>query len=77
MDTHSFTEAFPKQIDDLCLDIRRVYHLSSIDALQQLKSTHFYKYLSQETSGLWKQDSKVLFSIYQDEIEYGKRFQLS
>lgn len=77
MDAHSFNAVFPKLIEQLCIDIRCVYHLDRTNALQRLQNTHFYQCLSQETSGLWKQDSTALFSIYQDEIEYGKRFPMS
>ena len=77
MDAHSFNAVFPKLVDQLCIDIRRVYHLDSSDALKRLQNTHFYQCLSQETSDLWKQDSIMLFSIYQDEVEYGKLFPLS
>lgn len=72
MKTASFEELFPQLVERLCVDIRRVYHLDSTDAINTLSHTHFYTCLSNEKSGLWEQNSNTLFDLYQDEIEYGK-----
>ena len=77
MEAQSFNEVLSQKIDNLCIEIRRVYHLDSTDALQKLQNTHFYKCLNRETSELWKQDANTLFFIYQDEVEYGKLFPFS
>lgn len=77
MDTLSFDELFPLHVESLCTDIRRVYHLDSTDALNTLHKTNFYSCLSSKETGLWKLDSNTLFSLYQDEIEYGRLVSIS
>ncbi len=72
MEVSTFTAHFPQIVESLCVDIRRVYHLDSTDALHTLQNTQFYSCLSNEQTGLWELDSDTLFVLYQDEIEYGK-----
>ena len=72
MEVSTFSALFPQIVERLCVDIRHVYHLDSTDALNTLHKTHFYVCLSKEQTGLWKLDSNALFTLYQDEIEYGK-----
>lgn len=77
MGSLSFDELFPMHLESLCTDIHRVYHLDSTDALNTLYKTNFYSCLSSQESGLWKLDSNTLFSLYQDEIEYGRLVSIS
>lgn len=77
MEASTFTAHFPQIVERLCVDIRRVYHLDSTDALNTLHNTHFYVCLSNEQTELWKLDSDTLFAMYQDEIEYGRLISLS
>ena len=77
MEISTFTAHFPQIVERLCVDIRRVYHMDSTDALNTLYNTHFYVSLSNEQTGLWKLDSDTLFAMYQDEIEYGRLISLS
>lgn len=77
MEKSSFTELFPQLVECLCNDICRVYHLSQEEAIKTLLKTHFYSFLSDENSSLWELDPATLFSLYQDEIEYGKLIHFS
>ena len=52
MEVSTFTAHFPQIVERLCVDIRRVYHLDSTDALNTLHNTHFYVCLSNEQTGL-------------------------
>lgn len=77
MDVISFDELLSLHVENLCTDIRRVYHLNNTDALNTLHKTNFHSCLSNKETGFWKLDSNTLFSLYQDEIEYGKLVSIS
>ena len=72
METSDFELALPKIIERLCEQINQVYHLEQKQALATLAHTHFFRSLSNASTGLWKLDTNKLFLLYQDEIEYGK-----
>lgn len=72
MQQETFETTLLQITDQLCTDIDQVYHLGYDGAKTALSHTYFYRCLEDKNTGLWNKDSRTLFLLYQDEIEYGK-----
>lgn len=60
-----------EKIEKLAVRINEVYHLERAEAIRRIKSTAFYKALTDENTKIADRDPEELFSIYQEEIETG------
>lgn len=60
-----------EKIEKIVARIKEVYHLERNEAIRLIKTTKFYKALTDEESKIADRDPEELFSIYQEEIETG------
>ena len=60
-----------EKIEKIAHRIKDVYHLERNEAIRHIKSTEFYKALTDKNSSIADRDTEELFSIYQEEIETG------
>ena len=60
-----------EKIEKIVARIKEVYHLERNEAIRLIKTTKFYKVLTDEESKIADRDPEELFSIYQEEIETG------
>jgi len=60
-----------EKIEKISARIKGVYHLERNEVIRLIKTTKFYKVLTDEESKIADRDPEELFSIYQEEIETG------
>ena len=60
-----------EKIEKIAARIKEVYHLERNEAIRLIKTTKFYKALTDEESKIADRDPEELFSIYKEEIETG------
>ena len=66
-----FQTMIDEKLEKVINRINEVYHLERNEAIRLIKTTKFYKALTDEESKIADRDPEELFSIYQEEIETG------